>query len=185
MSFQADVATRNAMLDAIEAAIGTDPDMEWFDGTMPANCAAADAGTKIGKADLPSDWMAAASGGTKAKSGTWTENAADAAGAIKYARVKSSGGACKMQFLCSDAWVPSKAYLAGRHVHNGGNVYRCTTGGTSASSGGPSGTGTGITDGGAVWEFVQAGTDMTLVSCDIGIGQEITVSSFTLTAGNP
>ena len=48
--------------------------------------------------------------------------------------------------LAQDAWVVLTAYLVGDHVSNGGNVYICTTAGTSAASGGPSGTGTGIVD---------------------------------------
>lgn len=55
-------------------------------------------------------------------------------------------------------WAISTAYTVGNKVvnPNNGNVYTCTTAGTSASSGtGPSGTGTGITDNGAVWSYSQ------------------------------
>ena len=54
------------------------------------------------------------------------------------------------------AWVASHTYAAGAYVRNGGNIYLCTTGGASASSGGPSGTGTGIVDNAAVWNYVAA-----------------------------
>lgn len=54
------------------------------------------------------------------------------------------------------AWVLSTAYTAGVVRVNGGKAYVCTTSGTSASSGGPTGTGTGITDGTAVWSFAPA-----------------------------
>lgn len=53
------------------------------------------------------------------------------------------------------AWVASTAYAVGALVSNGGNLYLCTTAGTSASSGGPSGTGGAITDGTAVWAYQQ------------------------------
>ena len=54
------------------------------------------------------------------------------------------------------AWVVSHAYAAGVVVVANGNYYTCTTGGTSASSGtGPTGTGTGITDGSAVWSYLR------------------------------
>jgi hypothetical protein len=51
------------------------------------------------------------------------------------------------------AWLASHAYTLNTFVSNGGNVYKCTTAGTSASSGGPSGTGSGITDNTAVWAY--------------------------------
>ena len=43
-------------------------------------------------------------------------------------------------------------------VTNGGNVYVCRAGGTSAGSGGPTGTGSSITDGGATWCYVGPAT---------------------------
>lgn len=49
------------------------------------------------------------------------------------------------------AWQASTTYVASNIVQNGGIVYRCTAGGTSASSGGPTGAGTAITDGGVTW----------------------------------
>jgi hypothetical protein len=63
---------RNALLDAIETAIGAAPVIELRSGALPANCAAASSGTLLARNAIPSDWMAAASGGTKAKAGTWT-----------------------------------------------------------------------------------------------------------------
>jgi hypothetical protein len=47
---------------------------------------------------LPSDWMAAASGGTKAKSGTWEDAAANATGTAAHFRVyDSTGTTCHLQ----------------------------------------------------------------------------------------
>jgi hypothetical protein len=65
-TLQYSVAVRNAMLDAIETTIGTSAKLNIFSGSMPANCAAADTGTKLVDYDLGSDWMDAASGGIKA-----------------------------------------------------------------------------------------------------------------------
>lgn len=54
------------------------------------------------------------------------------------------------------AWAVSTAYALGALVTASGNLYRCTTAGTSASSGaGPTGTGAGIVDGTAQWAYVQ------------------------------
>jgi hypothetical protein len=180
--FQLDVNTRNAMLDAVESSIGPSPSLEFRSGTLPANTAAADSGSALATLALPADWMAAASGGSKALSGTWEDLSADAAGVITHFRLKASA-TTRIQAICSDAWAGSKSYAVGRYVHNGGNVYRCTAGGVSAASGGPTGTGASITDGGVTWTFVQVGTDMTLDNCDVAIGQRVTVTSFSLTAG--
>jgi hypothetical protein len=97
MALQFDVLTRNAMLDAIEAAWGLSPTMKVFQGTKPANCAAADAGTVLATLALPSDFLAAASGGSKAKSGTWEDTSADATGNAQYFRIYDSGAVCKGQ----------------------------------------------------------------------------------------
>lgn len=54
------------------------------------------------------------------------------------------------------AWAPSTAYttVGPSRVFANGATYKCTTIGTSAATGtGPSGTGTGITDGTAVWAY--------------------------------
>lgn len=53
------------------------------------------------------------------------------------------------------AWAPSTAYNVNDTRVNGGNAYICLTAGTSAGSGGPSGTDTAtIVDGGAEWVYV-------------------------------
>jgi hypothetical protein len=54
------------------------------------------------------------------------------------------------------AWAQSTAYTVGTQVTANGNVYVCTTAGTSAASGtGPATTTSGITDGTVVWSFVS------------------------------
>jgi hypothetical protein len=52
------------------------------------------------------------------------------------------------------AWAASTAYSLGTRRFNGSNVYAVATAGTSAASGGPTGTGSGITDGTVVWNYV-------------------------------
>lgn len=51
-------------------------------------------------------------------------------------------------------WLSSTAYATQQQVLNGGNIYRCITAGTSASSGGPTTTSTNITDGSAHWAYM-------------------------------
>ncbi len=55
------------------------------------------------------------------------------------------------------AWAASTAYVVGNVVLNdSGKAYSCTQAGTSASSGGPTGTGASITDNGCKWQFLGA-----------------------------
>lgn len=92
MALQYSVTVRNAKLDAVESAIGTSPVMRIRSGPVPATCATADAGTVLATLTLPSDWMAAASGGSKAKSGTWEDTSADGTGTAQHFRIYDSGG---------------------------------------------------------------------------------------------
>jgi hypothetical protein len=95
---QKSVTVRNAQLDALETAIGTTPLLRLYTGTIPANCAAARTGTLLAEMTLPSDWLAAASAGSKSKSGTWQDFAANAAGTIGYWSIHDSGGTnCHLQ----------------------------------------------------------------------------------------
>jgi hypothetical protein len=98
MAVQFSVAVRNARLDSFETTTGTSARMRLFTGSPPANCAAADSGTILAELVLPSDWMAAASGGTKALSGSWTDASANNSGAFGHFRVYDSGfTTCHMQ----------------------------------------------------------------------------------------
>lgn len=92
MAVQFSDSVRNARLDAIESTVGTSAVLKIRSGSVPANCAAADSGTVLATLNLPSDWMAAASGGTKAKSGTWEETSADATGTAAHWRLYASNG---------------------------------------------------------------------------------------------
>jgi hypothetical protein len=180
---QYSTTVNNARLDAIETAISTAPKFHIYDGTMPANCGTAAAGTKIVDTALPSDWLGAAAAGVKAKAGAWNLTGI-AGGLARYFRVyDAAGSVCHMQGNASQAWAGSTAYALNQHTNNGGNVYKCTTAGTSASSGGPSGTGTGISDGSAVWAYVGP-AELILDNTSIANAQAVTVSAFSLTAGN-
>lgn len=92
MALQYSVAVRNAKLDAVETTIGTSAVLKIRTGAAPATCATADSGTVLATCTLPSDWMAAASSGTKAKSGTWEDTSADATGTAAHFRLYASDG---------------------------------------------------------------------------------------------
>lgn len=56
-------------------------------------------------------------------------------------------------------WAADTAYFIGDRVTNDtAKTYKCTTAGISDSSGGPTGTGSGIEDNTVVWEYVEAST---------------------------
>jgi hypothetical protein len=98
MALQLSGTLRDAMLDAIESVVGPSPIMTLRTGAPPANCAAANTGTGLATLILPSDWLAAASGGTKVKSGTWQDTSADASGTAGHWRIHDSGGTiCHLQ----------------------------------------------------------------------------------------
>jgi hypothetical protein len=92
MALQFSVGVRNARLDAIESTVGTTAVLKIRTGAAPATVATADSGTVLATLTLPSDWMAAASSGTKAKSGTWEDTSADATGTAAHFRIYASDG---------------------------------------------------------------------------------------------
>jgi len=92
MAFQLSVAVRNAQLDALETTVGASAILEIRTGAAPANCAAASTGTVLATLALPFDWMADASGGSKAKSGTWQDTSADATGTAAHWRLFANDG---------------------------------------------------------------------------------------------
>lgn len=92
MALQYSVAVRNARLQAVEDTIGASPILKIRTGAPPANCATADSGTVLATVALPADWMAAASAGSQAKAGTWSDASADAAGTAAHYRLYASDG---------------------------------------------------------------------------------------------
>ena len=119
MAVQLSVAVRNARLDAIETTIGATAVLKIRSGSVPADCATADAGTVLATLTLPSDWMAAASGGSKAKSGTWQDTSADATGTAAHFRIYDSGGTvCGLQGTVGvgsgDLQVDSVSFTSGQ-----------------------------------------------------------------------
>lgn len=134
MALQLSAAVRNAMLDAIESTIGTSAVLRIRTGAVPATVTTADSGTVLASLTLPSDWMAAASSGSKALAGTWEDTSADASGTAAHFRIYASDGTT------------------------------CHAQGTVTATGG--------------------GGDLTLDSLTITGGQTVSITGFTLTAGN-
>lgn len=122
MAIQLSTTVRNARLDSIETTIGTSAVLKIWTGSPPANCAATNTGTELASITCPSDWMAAASGGQKAKSGTWQTLSASATGTAGHFRVYDSTGLvpCHIQGTITatggggDMEVSSTSFTAGQ-----------------------------------------------------------------------
>lgn len=121
MALQFKTSLRNNWLDQIETDLGTSPILKIRTGSAPADCAAADSGTVLVTMTLPSDWMAAASSGSKAKSGTWQDTSADNTGTAAHFRIYDSGGStCFIQGTVGagsgDLSLDSTSITAGQQV---------------------------------------------------------------------
>ena len=99
---------------------------------------------------------------TLATDNTWTLSIA-AAGATAVPNAPANTlGSIDISFgkdpVAIPAWAGGTAYAVGDLIRNGtapSNLYRVTTAGTSATTGGPTGTGTSITDNTVTWAFVD------------------------------
>jgi hypothetical protein len=85
------------------------------------------------------------------------------------------------------AWQASTPYLVGEYVTNDTapvKVYRCVQAGTSAGSGGPTGTGSGITDGTCKWDYVHANPAVTATdgTTKVTVESDTVADYFTLEA---
>lgn len=125
MALQFSTPVRNALLDVVETTIGASAVLKIFSGAKPANCAAANSGTVLATMALPADWMAAASGGSKAKAGTWEDASADAGAPTNagHFRIYASDGiTCHIQGTISvtggigDMTLDSIAITAGHTI---------------------------------------------------------------------
>lgn len=134
MAMNFSVTVRNGEMNAIESSIGASAVLKIRSGSKPAAITDPDSGTVLATLSLPSDWMAAASGGSVSKSGTWQDVSADADGTAGHFRVYASDGTTQ---------------------HIQGTV-----------------------------TLTAGGGDMTLDNTSIMTGQTVTITGFTLTAGN-
>ncbi len=121
MAIQLSTAVRNARLDAIETTVGTSAIIRIRTGAAPANCGTADSGTILAELTLPSDWMANASGGTKALAGSWQDLSANNTGTAAHFRLYDSAGTtCHLQGTVpatgggGDMEVSSTSFTAGQ-----------------------------------------------------------------------
>ena len=94
----------------------------------------------------------------------------------------SNSGTVTFARATPPAWAGSTAYTRGSCVSNGGNLYQCIIAGTSAASGGPSGTTNSITDGTVTWQYLASGP--ALVDYTVGTsGTDIIVGNTSIQTG--
>lgn len=179
-------AQRNRAADAVLARLNSGF-LRIYNGTRPATADTALSGNTL-LATLPfgaTAFSGASAGVANANAITSDTNAA-ATGRPSFARLVESNAnsnATVMDYWCAFAWIASTAYAVGDNVVNAGNQYRCTVAGTSASSGGPTGTGGSITDGGVTWTYVAA-AEITLTSGpNIQAAGTVSLTSLSYTQG--
>lgn len=107
----------NAVLNALESAVGTSAVMKIRTGAVPSNVAAADTGSVLASLSLPSDWLANAASGVKAKAGTWTGTASGTGTAGHWRIYASDGATAHVQGTISeDLVLSSNAITSGQTV---------------------------------------------------------------------
>lgn len=199
MSVQLSTTARNNRLDSIETTVGVTPILRLRTGAPPATCATADSGTVVATINCPSDWAAAASGGSKSLLGTWQDASADATGTVGHFRLYDSAGTtCHLQGTCGQAVNLTTNALTAAN----GNVlnFAATTGVVV----GMNVAGTGIVAGttvvavtGTTVTLSQTSTagvanttaitftyDMTIDNASVVAGQQVSVTAFTMTDSN-
>lgn len=173
-------AVKNARMDAVADAI----DFHTGPGTLQLGTSGM--ATVLADIVLNDPCASGASGGVLTFSGfPKSDTNANATGKALSARIRDNNGGDVVTGLdvglnstAAPAWAASTAYTAGVYRTNGANQYKCITGGTSASSGGPTGTGTGITDGTVTWDwYAKANADLQLDSLELTAGQTFTVNN--------
>jgi hypothetical protein len=93
MTIRLSTAAKNAILDTGYDAVFNSGILEGRTGAQPASANDAATGTLLFSMTLPADAFGAASGGSKAKLGTWQDTSADAAGTAGWYRLKQAGDA--------------------------------------------------------------------------------------------
>lgn len=177
-------ATASVALSAV-TPLSNNGTLVLLSGTMPATPETALSGnTTLGTATFAATAFGAPSysSGNMQAAASFTGNANPVAnGGCTFARhYKADGTTTIADYTVGSTWIASNVTAVGQYCTNGGNTYVCVTAGTTAASGGPTGTGSGIVDGTAHWNYVGAGQlfDILMGNCNVQVG---TAVSFAMT----
>lgn len=113
------------MLDAIEATIGTSALLRMYSGSVPANVAATESGTKLVEYALASDWFANAASGAKTLNGltlTTTAVAGAPTNATHFRIYDSAGTTCHVQGTITATGGGGDMTLGNIAITSGGTV---------------------------------------------------------------
>jgi len=182
---QLSVTVRTNELTNMLTTIGASGQLRLHTGAIPANCGSARTGTTVATIALPATYFNAPSAGAATQAGTWSTSVATQGIIGYYTIFETTITTSHIQGTCgSAAWVVSTAYTIGQTRVNGGNTYQVVAG-TSAASGGPTGTGAGIVDSGVTWNYLAAANaspDLTLDNINPVATSTLTITGATLTA---
>jgi hypothetical protein len=174
---------RISQINVILTAQGGLPLLKIFGADPPLNVAAADPSPLLSTITLPASPLASANG-VATMIGGWN-GVASQSGIAQCFRLYDSTPTCHVQGFCSEPWQPSYPYALGQNVSNANGVYSCIGAGVSASVGtGPSGTGSGIVDGSAVWAFLWPVAEMVFGTTSLSPGLNLPVQAFSISAAN-
>jgi len=111
---------RNALLDAINAVIGSGGKLKIYSGTQPANVAASEAGTLLASLTLSSSPLAAAGSGSAAFNTITGDTSADNTGTATHFSITKSDDTRVIEGSVgtsgSDLNVASTSFVAGQDI---------------------------------------------------------------------
>lgn len=120
-----------------------------------------------------------------------SDASADASGIARVARIRTSANAdvitdmtVGLNSTVAPAWAASTVVPTGAKRTNGANIYNATVGGTTAASGGPTGTGASIADNTVTWAwYCLANAEVQMDNIDLAITQVVNINSVVITHG--
>lgn len=182
-------ASKTAVSAALQAVLGLHDggSLTLYAGTKPA---AADDSVGSAAALVTATYAATAFGAQSFSSGAQQADAAfsaasfapDASGAATFGRAwKADGTTAIADYTVGSAWLASNVGAVGQFCTNGGNTYQVlsvTGDAKTAGSGGPTGTGSSITDGNVTWKYIGAGQlfDVLLGNCNVQQGTSVSAT---------
>jgi hypothetical protein len=174
---------RISQINVILTAQGGLPLLKIFGADPPLNVAVADPANLLCTITLPANPLGSANG-VASMIGNWA-GVASGGGFAQSFRMYDSTPTCHLQGFCSEPWQPSVNYVLNQNISNANGVYTCVGAGVSASVGtGPSGTGTSIPDGSAIWSFLWPIAEMVFGTTNLAPGLNLPVQSFSISAAN-
>lgn len=201
MARQFSTTVRDAWANNFETTVGTAPKLMIRTGAAPAACSTADSGTLLDMITLPSDWLSASSSGTKSLLGTWQANASSAGTAGHYRIKDSTATSTDNTGTTHEQGTVGMNVILSTNGTTAANSNLLNFASTTGVAVGQTIAGTGVATGATVLSFTGTVVTMSLVSSagvassaaitfgydlavdniSIGSGQQVTITTYTLT----